>query len=294
MPGSEENIGWRPTKQAKYGVVVYPYLSPKSYPYLKLHFGDVVQILEENGGWYRGFSLRDKQYKGIFPASHIRLKECAVENPGAEESVVPKEDPMVQEIAEVLREWSLMWKKLYAEGKRRQFQDITQLMRELLDRRRQIMSKTLPRDELKELKQLVGAKIDYGNRTLSLDIVPRDDGGTAINPKTAGIMQLYKLIKSCSVTSTNDRTAGNRQSYLGGVATPGPSKREEHHLLLKFEALVLPINEPCELFFFLYDARVTRILSERYLVALSQHCAPRNSDKISLCYAVFTDWPQLT
>ena len=30
--------------------VVYPYVSPKSYPYLKLHFGDVVQILEENGG----------------------------------------------------------------------------------------------------------------------------------------------------------------------------------------------------------------------------------------------------
>ena len=28
--------------------------------------------------------------------------------------MVPKEDPMVQEIAEVLREWSLMWKKLYA------------------------------------------------------------------------------------------------------------------------------------------------------------------------------------
>ena len=31
------------------------------------------------------------------------------------------------------------------EGKRRQFQELTQLMRELLDRRRQILSKTLPR-----------------------------------------------------------------------------------------------------------------------------------------------------
>lgn len=31
------------------------------------------------------------------------------------------------------------------EGKRRQFQELAQLMRDLLDRRRQIMSKTLPR-----------------------------------------------------------------------------------------------------------------------------------------------------
>ena len=52
----------------------------------------------------------------------------------------------------------------------------------------------------------------------------------------------------------------NRQSYLGGVQSPAPSKREEHHITLKFEALALPLNEPCELFFFLYDARMSRIL----------------------------------
>ena len=33
----------------------------------------------------------------------------------------------------------------FQEGKRRQFQELTQLMRELLDRRRQILSRTLPR-----------------------------------------------------------------------------------------------------------------------------------------------------
>ena len=63
--------------------VIYSYEPQKvTYPFLRLHFGDVVQILEENGGWYRGFSLRDKHQKGIFPASHIHIKECRVENPG--------------------------------------------------------------------------------------------------------------------------------------------------------------------------------------------------------------------
>lgn len=49
-------------------------------------------------------------------------------------------------------------------------------------------------DELKELKQLVGSKIDYGNRLLSLDLVPRDDNGVPVNPKTAGVMHLYKMV----------------------------------------------------------------------------------------------------
>lgn len=87
-------------------------------------------------------------------------------------------------------------------------------MRELLDRRRQILSKTLPRvsrgvgrrgecctphhscpqDELKELKQLVGSRIDQGNRMLNMDLVPRDENGSPIDPKTAGVMHLYRAV----------------------------------------------------------------------------------------------------
>ncbi len=31
-----------------------------------------------------------------------------------DELVIPKEDALVHEISDVLREWSLVWKKLYA------------------------------------------------------------------------------------------------------------------------------------------------------------------------------------
>ncbi len=63
--------------------VVYSYEPQKvTYPFLRLQLGDVVQILEENAGWYRGFCIRDKHNKGIFPASHVHLKDCTLQNPG--------------------------------------------------------------------------------------------------------------------------------------------------------------------------------------------------------------------
>lgn len=49
-------------------------------------------------------------------------------------------------------------------------------------------------DELKELKLSVGAKIDSGNRMLGMDYVPRDESGTPIDSKTAGVMHLYKVV----------------------------------------------------------------------------------------------------
>lgn len=41
----------------------------------------------------------------------LSLSLCAVSSP--DEVVVPKEDPVVQEVSDVLREWSIIWRKLY-------------------------------------------------------------------------------------------------------------------------------------------------------------------------------------
>ena len=38
------------------------------------------------------------------------------------------------------------------------------------------------------------------------------------------------------------------------------TKKDETHLFLKFSALALPVSEPCELFFFIYDAKQQKVL----------------------------------
>ncbi len=41
---------------------------------------------------------------------------------------------------------------------------------------------------------------------------------------------------------------------------PNSTQKDEHHIFLKFSALALQVNEPCELYFFLYDARQSKTL----------------------------------
>ena len=47
------------------------------------------------------------------------------------------------------------------------------------------------------------------------------------------------------------------------------TRKDETHLFLKFSALALPVNEPCELFFFIYDAKAQKVLRYTYTQPLS-------------------------
>ena len=49
-------------------------------------------------------------------------------------------------------------------------------------------------DELRELKQKVAHKIDFGNRFVNLDMIPREDTGEVINLKSSGVMKLFKAV----------------------------------------------------------------------------------------------------
>ena len=52
------------------------------------------------------------------------------------------------------------------------------------------------------------------------------------------------------------------QKHTSRLALPTSSsaKKEEHHLFLKFSALALPVQEPCDLLFFLYDGKQNKVL----------------------------------
>lgn len=49
-------------------------------------------------------------------------------------------------------------------GQTERYRQVKQMMCELMERRSQLLSGTLPKDELLQLKKEVTGKIDYGNK----------------------------------------------------------------------------------------------------------------------------------
>uniref|UniRef100_A0A8B9EFC4 Dedicator of cytokinesis protein 2 n=1 Tax=Anser cygnoides TaxID=8845 RepID=A0A8B9EFC4_ANSCY len=240
-------------------------------------------------GWYRGYSLRNRAARGIFPASLIHLKGAVVERRGAEECVVPAEMPMVQEITTTLREWATIWKQLYVVGQTERYRQVKQMMYELMERRSQLLSGTLPKDELLQLKKEVTSKIDYGNKILALDLVVRDEDENILDPDRTSVISLFQAHKKAAQTITQriQEETCPQQSELGCSARLAASP--SHNLYLCVRNFVCNIGEEAQLFMALYDPGEQRMISENYVIRWASTGVPQDIELLNNLKAIFTD-----
>uniref|UniRef100_A0A8C7S1A0 Dedicator of cytokinesis 5 n=1 Tax=Oncorhynchus mykiss TaxID=8022 RepID=A0A8C7S1A0_ONCMY len=241
-------------------------------------------------GWYRGYTLRDKSRKGIFPASYIHLKEAKVEGTGQQEIVIPGDLPLVLELGATLREWAQIWYKLYVNNKTTLFRGVQQMAYSLIEYRSQIVSGTLPKDDLVELRKKVTAKIDYGNRILGLDLVVRDDAGNTLDPDCTSTVSLFRAFETAS-RSIDDRIQEEktrlqnlemrRQSLFSTVHT--------YSLFVNLKNFVCNIGEDAELLMSLYDPDQSEFISENFLVRWDSMGMPKEIEKLNNLPALFTD-----
>uniref|UniRef100_A0A672HB42 Dedicator of cytokinesis 5 n=1 Tax=Salarias fasciatus TaxID=181472 RepID=A0A672HB42_SALFA len=268
---------------------IYNY-DPSGEQELCLQVGDTVHILEKLEGWYRGYTLRKKSQKGIFPASYIHLKEATVEGIGQQEIIIPADLPLVQELGATLREWAQIWQKLYVVNKTALFRGVQQMAYSLIEYRSQIVSGTLPKDDLVELKKKVTAKIDYGNRILGLDLVVRDEAGNTLNPDQTSTVSLFRAHETAS-RSVDDRIQEEktrlqnlemrRQTLFNTVHT--------YSLLMNLKNFVCNVGEDSELLMSLYDPDQSEFISENFLVRWDSKGMPKEIEKLNNLPALFTD-----
>ncbi|TWW64579.1 Dedicator of cytokinesis protein 4 [Takifugu flavidus] len=160
---------------------------------LPLEIGDTVQILEKCEGWYRGFILKNPNVKGIFPSSYVHLRNAHIKNKGQFETVVPVEDSVITEMTSTLREWGAMWKQLYVRNEGDLFHRLWHVMNEILDLRRQVLVGHLTHDRMRDVKQHITARLDWGNEQLCLDLVPRQEF-SMVDPDEISVTELYRLV----------------------------------------------------------------------------------------------------
>uniref|UniRef100_A0A803SWT5 Dedicator of cytokinesis 1 n=1 Tax=Anolis carolinensis TaxID=28377 RepID=A0A803SWT5_ANOCA len=206
------------------------------------------------------------------------------------ETVIPSELPLIQEVTTTLREWSTIWRQLYIVNNREMFHSVRHMIYDLIEWRSQILSGTLPQDELKEMKKKVTAKIDYGNRILDLDLVVRDEDGNILDPEQTSTISLFRaheiaskqveerLLEEKSQKQNLDIT---RQAKF--AATPSFA------LFVNLKNVVCKIGEDAEVLMSLYDPLESKFISENYLVRWSSSGLPKDIDRLHNLRAVFTD-----
>lgn len=245
----------RVAERDKFGVAIFTYHEEKPHK-LRLFFGDTLHILCENKDWYYGYCTNNRKVKGIFPKSYVHTKESILDKSGPYEFVFAKEPLIAHEISTVLREWGAL-AKLHYVRRDYEFETIRRMMYELVDWRKQILSGTLPVDELKEIKQKVAHLIDMGNWTLSLDMVVRDEQGNIMNPDWTGTINLYRQHVLASQRI---------QSARKGASLHKTVPTFTHSLYVTIKNCVCKITDPSQILMTIYDVKEGRYISENYVV----------------------------
>uniref|UniRef100_A0A8C2D395 Dedicator of cytokinesis 4b n=1 Tax=Cyprinus carpio TaxID=7962 RepID=A0A8C2D395_CYPCA len=174
--------------------------------------GDTVQILEK--------------WEGV---SHICFTVCRPHLTHRQfEMVVPTEDSVITEMTSTLRDWGAMWKQLFVKNEGDLFHRLWHVMNEILDLRRQVLVGHLTHDRMRDVKQHITARLDWGNDT--------------------------------------------------------------HHLFVHLKSLMSSnLGEELEVFFFIYDSRENKPLSERFFVKLSKNGLPKFPEKTERQCTLFVD-----
>ncbi|XP_058841773.1 dedicator of cytokinesis protein 4-like isoform X6 [Acipenser ruthenus] len=261
---------WIPTEHEKYGVALASFRGTVPHG-VSLEIGDTVQILEKCEGWYRGVVLKNPNTKGIFPSNYVHLKNANVKNKGQFETVIPTEDSVITEMTSTLRDWGTMWKQLYVKNEGDLFHRLWHVMNEILDLRRQVLVGHLTLDRMKDVKQHITARLDWGNEQLGLDLVPRKEF-SMVDPDEISVTELYKLME--------------HRHRKKEPTVPAST----HHLFVQMKSLMSSnLGEELEVFFSLYDSRENRPISERFFVRLNKNGLPKSPEKTERQCTLFVD-----
>uniref|UniRef100_A0A8C3Y0B4 Dedicator of cytokinesis 2 n=1 Tax=Catharus ustulatus TaxID=91951 RepID=A0A8C3Y0B4_CATUS len=252
--------------------------------HLPLQIGEMVHILQASEG--KG-DPRLWLLQGIFPASLIRLKG-AVHGQGRW-APSSENTPMVQEITTTLREWATIWKQLYVAGQTERYGQVKQMMQELMEQRSQLLSGTLPKDQLLRLRKEVTGKMDYGNKILALDLVVRDEDENILDPDRTSVISLFQAHRRAAQTLTQRiQEETSPQQTAPGHGTHGAAS-PSHNLYLCVRNFVCHIGEEAQLFMALYDPGEQRIISENYVIRWASTGVPQDIELLNNLKVVFTD-----
>ena len=240
------------------------------------------------------------------------------------EKIQPKEDPLVNEVSHVLRDWSVLVKERFVEGSFVVYDAVRVLIYDLIDLKRDL-SLVVTRDQLKNTRQEVIKKIEQGNALLGLDVIVRDEDGSPLIPSETSTIDIFRAHESAvkrirhfhNQTVTNqivtpvksltnatfhvDRTVSSNRGFslfkndrtsslsiLSGDSNASDTrkKRMQMSLVVSVFNLTSRMTDDAEILISLFDAKESKFISENFLIKWTRLEEVYPERKVD---AVFTD-----
>ncbi|NXB23971.1 DOCK2 protein, partial [Rhagologus leucostigma] len=174
-------------------------------------------------------------------------------------------------------------------GQTEQYGQVKRMMQELMEQRSQLLSGTLPKDQLLRLRKEVTGKMDYGNKILALDLVVRDEDENILDPDRTSVISLFQAHRRAAQTLTQRiQEETSPQPRAPGHGTHGAAS-PSHSLYLCVRNFVCHIGEEAQLFMALYDPGEQRIISENYVIRWASTGVPQDIEQLNNLKVVFTD-----
>ncbi|NWV45914.1 DOCK2 protein, partial [Daphoenositta chrysoptera] len=174
-------------------------------------------------------------------------------------------------------------------GQTERYGQVKRMMQELMEQRSQLLSGTLPKDQLLRLRKEVTGKMDYGNKILALDLVVRDEDENILDPDRTSVISLFQAHRRAAQTLTQriqeETSPQQRAPGHGSHGAASPS----HNLYLCVRNFVCHIGEEAQLFMALYDPGEQRIISENYVIRWASTGVPQDIELLNNLKVVFTD-----
>ncbi|CAG0915482.1 unnamed protein product [Notodromas monacha] len=241
-----ENNEWISSPKEERTVVAIANFTPKQYseeiPVTLLSFcvGDVLHTTHRCKNWYFGQFADSRGFSGIFPCNFVASLKQSSGRPASGDEYDPNDDPIVPEMARVLREWHPIWKQKFARS-HASFHEIRGMMLEMLKIRREILfSGKVTFERMQELKQRSIDLIALGNSKLGLDVIVRDAKGNSVNPEKISAVELFHLHEKVAVRT---KTRKETRISIPPLARASASNHiKSYKLAVKLSAFAMSVN----------------------------------------------------
>ncbi|KAI9140106.1 dedicator of cytokinesis-domain-containing protein [Paraphysoderma sedebokerense] len=187
------------------------------------------------------------------------------------------QDPLIDEISAVLRDWCHNLKECLKKQSYTQYAHIKKHVTFLFRARRQLLVGSLGTEASTKLRKDISNRIHIGNQLQSLDHILRDTtSGAIIDDHGHTMISIHNMHTSNNTSPEETVSASSTNLNAGGIASEILARQHQIFFELRSAGISISQNDSAELRFSLYSQTERRFVTEDFVILVKSDGTPKD------------------